>query len=87
MAVQIVNELVSNAVEHAGTRCRLPLALDARGLHVAVRDDDPYGTVGTAPVPLDVLRGRGLHLVAVLSGGWGVTRRPEGKTVWAWVPI
>ena len=87
VAVQIVNELVSNAVEHAGTRCRLTLALDSRGLHVAVRDDDPYGAVGTSRVPTDALRGRGLHLVAVLSGGWGVTRHAEGKTVWAWVPI
>ena len=87
VAVQIVNELVSNAVEHAGTRCRLTLALDSRGLHVAVRDDDPYGVVGTTRVPPDALRGRGLHLVAVLSGGWGVTRHAEGKTVWAWVPI
>lgn len=86
-AVQIANELVSNAVEHARTGCRLTIALDARGLHVAVRDADPVGVVRSAPVGQEDLRGRGLYLVAVLSAGWGVSCHPDGKTVWARIPV
>jgi anti-sigma regulatory factor (Ser/Thr protein kinase) len=87
VAVQVVNELVSNAVEHARSSCRLTVAVDDRGLHLAVRDYDPVGVVRTGPVPVDAPHGRGLHLVALLSSGWGVSRHTDGKTVWAVVPL
>lgn len=87
VAVQVANELVSNAVEHARSGCRLTVAVDGRGLHLAVRDSDPSGVVQAGPVPADALRGRGLQLVALLSSGWGVSRHDDGKTVWAVVPL
>src|SRR3954469_17401179 len=40
-AVLVASELVSNAVLHAGTGCRLTLRYTALGMTVAVRDDRP----------------------------------------------
>jgi anti-sigma regulatory factor (Ser/Thr protein kinase) len=40
-AALVATELVANAVEHAGTACRLRIGLDERGLHLAVRDQRP----------------------------------------------
>jgi anti-sigma regulatory factor (Ser/Thr protein kinase) len=78
----VVTELVSNAVEHARSSCRVTAAHDRQGLHIGVRD---YG----APVLPRVLlievtaaRGRGLQMIAALSASWGVSEHADGKTVW-----
>lgn len=82
--VQIVTELVSNAVEH--TRCRSVRVLVTRTtdhrVRIAVADtcrdtpemDRPGG---------DAEGGRGLFLVDALSSRWGYDRNPWGKVVWA----
>lgn len=77
----VVNELVSNAVVHAGGRPVLVLTHDDRGLTVAVRD----ASVRTPAVPPDPGPGAalGLRVVAQLSEHWGVTPHGDGKTVWA----
>ena len=82
-AVVVVNELVTNAVLHARTSCRVLVGLDDRGLHLAVRDGAPAHTARPGPVDLRAERGRGLHLVVLLSSAWGVTEHRDGKTVWA----
>lgn len=82
-AVMVVNELVTNAIQHARTSCRVSVGLDRRGLHLAVRDGAPGTGVRTGPVAVDADRGRGLHLVVLLSTAWGVVEHPDGKTVWA----
>jgi anti-sigma regulatory factor (Ser/Thr protein kinase) len=81
-AATVAVELVSNAVEHAGTGCLLQLTLDRRSLQIAVRDgrgvaehDPRAGFAGD--------RGYGLPIVQGLSRGWGVTPHADGKTVWA----
>ncbi|GAA1615541.1 ATP-binding protein [Catellatospora bangladeshensis] len=80
-ARQICSELVANAVRHAHTPFELHLRCRTRYLHVAVRD---FGTGDLAEV---VARtgppASGLAVVAVLAGGWGVTRTVDGKVVWA----
>lgn len=82
-AVVVVNELATNAVEHARTESELALGLDRSGLHVAVRDGDP-ATAGQVPSPDTVApHGMGLFLVAQLSRSCGVTVHLDGKTVWA----
>jgi anti-sigma regulatory factor (Ser/Thr protein kinase) len=79
----VITELVSNAVQHAHSSCRVTTAYDGRGLHVGVRD------FGAAVVPrlrlieVTAVRGRGLHMIAALSDSWGVTEHADGKTVWA----
>ncbi len=81
-AALVVNELVTNAVRHARTSCRLDIRLDARGLRVAVRDQGPVHAAlidDTGHMPRC---GTGLHLVAALSHRWGVEQHADGKTVW-----
>ena len=74
----VVNELVTNAVEHAGGARALLLTYDHRGLTISVQDGStilPSKTLGPQP--------SGLRLVQELSTSWGALRHDDGKTVWA----
>lgn len=78
----VVTELVTNAVQHAGTPISVRLALSDSALRVEVADEGP-GT--PEPLPLDPRgRWRGLSYVSALAQGWGVVPG-EGarKVVWA----
>lgn len=86
-AVRLVaSELVANVVQHTGTRRGMLRAWNPRPdtpFRLEVEDDD-----STLPrlVPLtpDEATGRGLHLVALMSDGWGVELSERGgKIVWA----
>jgi anti-sigma regulatory factor (Ser/Thr protein kinase)/anti-anti-sigma regulatory factor len=81
-AVLLANELVTNAVVHAGTDIRLRLELRGDRLHIAVRDDNPR--LLRLVVPDEQAEGgRGLWLVEQLARAWGVNPHPEGgKVVW-----
>ena len=85
-AAMVANELVANAVEHAHTTSRLSIALDRRGLTIAVRDYNPRNPL-PAPRPAPDLptytRGHGLRVVAAMSQAWGSITHVDGKTVWA----
>jgi anti-anti-sigma regulatory factor len=81
-AALVVNELVTNAVRHARTSCRLDIRLDARGLRVAVRDQGPVHPALIDDTGHTPRCGTGLHLVAALSQRWGVEQHADGKTVW-----
>jgi anti-sigma regulatory factor (Ser/Thr protein kinase) len=82
----VVNELVTNVVEHTGTECDLTVRLTRRGLFVQVRDHLPGAAPRPRPRPVGA-RGRGLHVVACLAAQWDVTSHVDGKTVWALVPL
>ncbi|MDI3385659.1 ATP-binding protein [Streptomyces sp. B-S-A8] len=76
-----VSELLSNVVQHVGEGT--PVTVDVSPTRVAVTDPDPH----RLPVPPQhedpgAESGRGLALLAAVSARWGVTRRPDGKTVW-----
>jgi anti-sigma regulatory factor (Ser/Thr protein kinase) len=86
-AALVANELVTNAVEHAGTGCRLKLVLDGRGLTVSVRDGRRGGLEALPPLDVTGDRGRGLLVVAGVSRTWGVVEHADGKTVWALLPL
>lgn len=81
----VVSELVSNAVQHAGTDLVLRLARRGDLLHVSVRDGSrvpptaPSATTGGGPLAEG---GRGLHLVQAYAACWGTNIHPDGKTVW-----
>ncbi|MEV8632532.1 ATP-binding protein [Streptosporangium sp. NPDC051023] len=94
--VQVVSELVANAVEHADRRragdlVGLTLTETAGLVHVEVSDPGsllsaPYIPEGETPMAES---GRGLLIVDRICGGrWGVRERPEGRgrTVWCAVP-
>ncbi len=85
-AVLVANELVTNAIEHAGTRCAMSLELARASLDIRVRDYFPARLPRCRPPDPTAMRGRGLHLVSAFTSSWGVERQPDGKTVWARLP-
>ncbi|MFH8606315.1 SpoIIE family protein phosphatase [Streptomyces sp. NPDC018029] len=97
-SVLLVSELVTNAVVHAGTAvellCRLDDALpdeSSDAVVIEVSDHHPSRAVrseqGPPPSSGTPEYGRGLQLVATLSGSWGITYRTGVKTVWARLPV
>jgi anti-sigma regulatory factor (Ser/Thr protein kinase) len=82
-ATFVVNELASNAVEHAGSEFSVSLSRDDDAVHVAVGDCAP----STAPLPMLQTHsgegGRGIQLVTVMCADWGQDATPDGKLVWA----
>ena len=81
-AVQVANELVTNAVVHARTNLRLRLELRGDWLHIAVSDGSPRLLRQVTADP-EAEGGRGLRLVEQLARAWGVHPHPDGgKVVW-----
>jgi anti-anti-sigma regulatory factor len=78
----IASELVTNAVEHAGTAMTLRLSRRDRYVHVAVRDGSPEQPAPRRP-QLTETGGRGLLLVASVATHWGSLPCRDGKVVWA----
>ncbi len=80
-ALVVVDELVANAVLHAGTEIELRLALQPDRLGVAVADRSPARpAVGRAGEAAE--SGRGMLLVDALARSWHVLpRRGGGKVV------
>ncbi|GAA2880617.1 ATP-binding protein [Pseudonocardia halophobica] len=76
----VVNELVTNAVQHTTGPGDLSLAHSRRGLWISVRDGS-----SARPVLTVEAEGLGLRAVAELSRTWGVTPLQTGKSVWALV--
>lgn len=92
----VASELSSNAALHAMAEfmhVTLERAADAAyGVRVAVEDDGPVGVEAVTPrasvgddLDWDDLdaTGRGLTIVAMLAGRWGVDETQRGKRVWA----
>jgi hypothetical protein len=83
----VVSELVSNAVQHAGTDILLRIARRGDYLHLSVQDGstEPPRVAGGDRGDTGQLaeRGRGLHLVDVYATAWGSNITDGGKTVWA----
>ena len=90
VVVQIVSELIANAVERpiatdaAPYVVRLTLRLMPRRIGIEVFDPDPAAPVLTQAT-IDDERGRGLAIVRALSCGLGVVPLPGGKLVVAQV--
>jgi hypothetical protein len=83
-----VSELVTNAVQHAGTAVRMDLTLFDSVLAIAVHDAGPGRPVIGTPAGRTI-GGRGLAIVAKLSETWGVEddRGAPGKTVWCRIRV
>ena len=92
----VTSELSSNAALHAMAEfmhVTLERATDAAaGVRVAVEDDGPVGVEAVLPrtpagddLDWDDLdaTGRGLAMVAMVAGRWGVDETRRGKRVWA----
>lgn len=90
----VTSELTTNAALHAGAEF-MYITLERRttGVRVTVEDDGPLGAEvvqarthasGDAPMwsELDAT-GRGLAIVGMVAGRWGVDETARGKQVWA----
>jgi hypothetical protein len=85
----IVSELFTNAARAApGVELYLLLDNEVRTVRLGVWDPSPAMPVMGGP-DLDDESGRGLHIVAALADGHGVTlvSNPPGKVVWARLTI
>jgi anti-sigma regulatory factor (Ser/Thr protein kinase) len=82
----VVSELASNAVLHAGTPFAVSMRYTGSAVRISVRDGSSTRPVLRNGGPAS-LSGRGLHLVAAMAGAWGVDSDPDGKTVWAELPL
>ncbi|KMS92415.1 MULTISPECIES: SpoIIE family protein phosphatase [Streptomyces] len=82
----VVSELVTNAIRYGARPIRLRLIHDETTLICEVSD-----TSHTAPHLRRAKTfdegGRGLLLVAQLTQRWGSRHTPEGKTIWAELPL
>lgn len=83
----VVSELVTNAVQHAGSpgnriRLEIGLRLD-RSVYIAVTDGSRRRPVLRWLDPQEAAGGWGLHLVAQLSRRWGTDTLAAGKRVWS----
>lgn len=87
-ALLVVSELVTNAVNHAGSSVEFEAVFDGRNLRLRVSDDDPATPRATPPTPGQV-GGWGMYLVGEMCSEWGCELRTtsDGKTVWATLPI
>jgi anti-sigma regulatory factor (Ser/Thr protein kinase) len=77
-----VSELVSNAVVHGRDPLDVRLTLMRESLHISVHDGNPLPPRVRTPSPADPSGGRGLRIVAAVSGRWGCAPTPHGKNVW-----
>jgi hypothetical protein len=81
-ACLVVSELVTNAMIHAGSDIDVTVSEHRQAIRIAVRDHSPELPV-EQPGSSDE-HGRGLTIVAGLSGAWGVLPDTDGgKVVWA----
>ncbi|MGK5679298.1 ATP-binding protein [Actinoplanes sp. URMC 104] len=84
----VMSELVSNAIEHAGTPMTVVVSLRGAGIHLSVADGvaEPPRLIRPSRErpgrPLDD-RGHGLRLVGTLAVAWGSLPTRTGKVVWA----
>jgi hypothetical protein len=79
----VATELITNAIEHGRGAHAVRVTVDPSGtVRVEVDDDDPAGLLTVGRSRLGEFRGNGLAVVDALAT-WGVTRRDDGKTVWA----
>jgi DNA-binding NarL/FixJ family response regulator len=82
-ALLIISELVTNAVTHAGSACRIRLSLTPARLRIDVFDNGA-GTPEPLPFSQTEEHGRGLYMVDAVTTAWGLEDLPgDGKLVWA----
>lgn len=80
-AAQVVSELATNSVIHAGTPFEVELDHDGESLRIAVSDGSRRSPVAKSH-SAQATTGRGLKVVSTLADAWGTQARSDGKTVW-----
>jgi anti-sigma regulatory factor (Ser/Thr protein kinase) len=85
-ALMVVEEMLTNVVDHARTPFRLVVRLNQTILHIAVHDHSPQ-QVRVQALDLGRPRGRGLLMIAGIATRWGSDADDNGKTMWAEISI
>jgi anti-sigma regulatory factor (Ser/Thr protein kinase) len=81
-ALLAVSELATNVIRHVGAGTPAALVMEAKGDTVRVELHDTSGCLPhREQAGPDDETGRGLSLVAAVSGGWSATATPGGKAV------
>ena len=81
-ALLVMSELVTNAVEHAGTPLVLLVSFTGSTVLIDVHAGSPVEPQ-LQPLDTSTLRGRGLQFVDALAHSWSWRADEDGKTVWA----
>ncbi|MEV7626500.1 ATP-binding protein [Actinoplanes sp. NPDC089786] len=81
----VISELVTNAVQHAGTDLTVTVWRRRSGLHISVRDGSSQlrHLRPSTSVPPHGGGGDGLLIVGTLSAAWGAMSTRDGKVLWA----
>lgn len=77
----LTSELVTNAVQHAGTDMVMRIALEPDRLRLEV-EDRGEGVISRRPVDSFRDHGYGLVIVDALADAWGCEPTRHGKRVW-----
>jgi len=85
-ACLLVNEILTNAIQHARCPIRMHLCRAANEIIVEVTDDSPQFPERRLPGD-DEEDGRGLQVVDALATSWGTRLAVPGKTVWCTLRI
>jgi len=85
-AAIVATELVTNAVRHARTGCRLTFTVHRFGLRISLRDNRRASEAELRAIRAGNGSRSGLVVVRELSRRWGVMPDEHGKTVWAVLP-
>jgi anti-sigma regulatory factor (Ser/Thr protein kinase) len=80
-ATLLVSELVTNAILHARTECRVEIDTDDGVVRIAVVDASPRPVLRRRH-SIESGTGRGLMLVEQLARAWGIDQRGPEKAVW-----
>lgn len=82
-AVQVISELATNAVVHAGTPFVVEVQVADSAVRISVTDRRPSVFAAKRRFSAETTTGRGLRLVESLSRSWGVDADDGSKTVWS----
>jgi anti-sigma regulatory factor (Ser/Thr protein kinase) len=82
LAVQVVSELATNAVVHAGTPFVLAVAYDDATIRISVTDGRPLARAVIRRFSNETTTGRGLRLIQTVGRSWGVEQTASAKSVW-----
>lgn len=82
-ALLVVDELVTNALEHGDSPVRLRLQAREGGTRLWVEVYDGGSELPRVRTP----DGHGLRVVDKVSNGWGAVPGDTGKTVWVELPL
>jgi anti-sigma regulatory factor (Ser/Thr protein kinase) len=78
----LVSELATNCIRHERTSFHITILRSGQEIRVEVTDSGAGTPSMRSPGPNEP-SGRGLQIVDMLSGSWGVQpEKPSGKTVW-----